>query len=84
VFSSPCGRRREFAALAARRASVHGLSPRTRATSSGVKNPEQGEVKSWVKEGGVGGSLSGRDIQEWALSSGSELKWVEMPVFGAV
>lgn len=70
------------AALAVCRASVHGPSPQSRGTSSGVKNLEQGEVKRWVKEGDVAGSLSSRNLQEWVLSFGSELKWVEMMVFG--
>lgn len=86
MFSSCCpGRRsREFAALAACGAFVYGPSPQSRGTSSGVKNPEQGEVKICFKEGDVAGGLSGRNLQEWELSSGSELKWVEMLVFGVV
>ena len=63
---------------------MHGPSPQNRGASSGVKNPEQGEVKSWVKEGDVEGDLSGRNLQEWVLSSGSELKRFEMPGFGGV
>lgn len=76
MFSSPCPGRRsgESAAPAACRAFVHGPFPQSRGMSSGVKNPEQGEVKTWVKEGDVGGGLSRRNLQEWALSSGSELK----------
>lgn len=50
--------------------------------SSGVKNLHQGEVKSWIKEGDATGDISGRNLQERVISSGSERKQVEMPLCG--